>query len=60
MVRGDEFDLIIFTSLATMRGTLIPMETRTAEPALAKKARDLGEGIVEGRAAPQMLLTITR
>lgn len=32
MVRGDEFGFI-FTSLATMRGTLVPMETRTAEPA---------------------------
>ncbi|KAK4353891.1 hypothetical protein RND71_026085 [Anisodus tanguticus] len=36
------------------------METRTAGPALAKKARDLREGIVKGRQVLQMLFALTR
>ncbi|KAG5607355.1 hypothetical protein H5410_028847 [Solanum commersonii] len=45
---------------ATVHGLLVPMETRTAGPALAKKARDLREGIVKGRQVLQMLFTLTR
>ncbi|XP_049403573.1 uncharacterized protein LOC125867186 [Solanum stenotomum] len=45
---------------ATVQGLLVPMETRTAGPALAKKARDLREGIVKGRQVLQMLFTLTR
>ncbi|KAM3281862.1 putative protein isoform X1 [Capsicum chacoense] len=45
---------------ATMQGLLVPMETRTAGPVLAKKARDLREGIVKSRQVLQMLLTLTR
>ncbi|XP_060213073.1 uncharacterized protein LOC132640490 isoform X1 [Lycium barbarum] len=45
---------------ATMQGLLVPTATRTAEPALAKKARDLREGIVKGRQVLQMLFALTR
>ncbi|WMV31155.1 hypothetical protein MTR67_024540 [Solanum verrucosum] len=45
---------------ATVQGLLVPMETRTAGPALAKTARDLREGIVKGRQVLQILFTLTR
>uniref|UniRef100_A0A3Q7GMA9 Protein MIZU-KUSSEI 1 n=1 Tax=Solanum lycopersicum TaxID=4081 RepID=A0A3Q7GMA9_SOLLC len=62
-VRLAEERLRQFSSMpqsATAQGLLVPMETRTAGPALAKKVRDLREGIVKGRQVLQMLFTLTR
>ncbi|XP_075083844.1 uncharacterized protein LOC107791093 isoform X2 [Nicotiana tabacum] len=62
-VRLAEERLRQFSSMAqsaNMQGLLVPTETRTAGPAIAKKARDLREGIVKGRAALQMLFTLSR
>ncbi|XP_009764438.1 uncharacterized protein [Nicotiana sylvestris] len=61
-VRLAEERLRQFSSMAqsaNMQGLLVPTETRTTGPALAKKARDLREGIAKGRAALQMLFTLT-
>lgn len=62
-VRLAEERLRQFSSMpqsATVQGLLVPMETRTAGPALAKKARDLREGIVKGRQVLQMLFALSR
>ncbi|XP_055811004.1 uncharacterized protein LOC129880819 isoform X2 [Solanum dulcamara] len=62
-VRLAEERLRQFSSMpqsATVQGLLVPMETRTAGPALAKKVRDLREGIVKGCQVLQMLFTFTR
>nr|GMD92420.1 uncharacterized protein LOC109172450 isoform X1 [Ipomoea batatas] len=56
IVLGDEFRFV-FTLLAT---TQAPMQTKTAGPAVARKARGIREGIVKGRAALQMLFTLSR
>nr|GLL38708.1 uncharacterized protein LOC109172450 isoform X1 [Ipomoea trifida] len=59
-VRVTEERLQQFTNITRSATTQAPMQTKTAGPAVARKARGIREGIVKGRAVLQMLFTLSR